>query len=107
MSGDTELRAKPTVEAAKRLIAEAQLAEVQEQLADRKPMVEKAFEPAPGTPLWASILVGTLGSLSPAALTMLPMPWGALVAIVTGGIAIGLSTHFGIKSAGVAKTPSK
>lgn len=99
MSSD-ELRPKPTVDAAQRHEAELKLAQLQEQIAQMQP--EKyAFEPKEKTPLWVSILVGTLASTAPIALTMVPAPWGILVAAVLGGLATGIGAHFGIKSAGV------
>lgn len=98
-----ELRPKPTVDAAKNLELEKQIAALNEQIAEMKsaPAESYAFEPKARTPLWASLVVGVLASVSPAALTMIPMPWGPLVAIVLAGVAAGIGTHFGIKSAGV------
>jgi hypothetical protein len=102
------LREMPTVEAAKRLEAEKQLAAAQEALAALTPVEkEYVFEPKPGTPIWASIVVGVVGAMAPAALAIIPPPWGPLVAMILGGVSLGLGTHFGIKSAGVAKTPGK
>jgi len=105
MSNEESPRAMPTVEAVRVRELELQLAKLQEGIADAKPEVAKTWQPNASTPLWASILVGVLGASAPAALTMIPMPFGGIVAIALGGLSLGLSTHFGIKSSGTAKPP--
>lgn len=63
--------------------------------------------PGQNTPLLASIGLGILGSMAPAALAIpalvigtFALPVGPILAAILGGVAIGLAAHYGIKSAG-------
>lgn len=102
-----ESRAMPTVDAVKLAVAEKKIAELEEKIANAQPVETYAFEPKPNTPLWASLLVGMCGAMAPAALTLVAPPWGIGVAVLLGGIAAGVGTHFGIKSAGVKTSNGK
>jgi hypothetical protein len=55
--------------------------------------------PSPKTPLWVSIVVGSMAATAPVLVGLFP-PWGLISAVVLAGGSAGLASYFGMLSAG-------